>query len=290
MMSQSVRSTVWRRAGMLAVAGSLLAVTGLYAARPTTPPVAQPVLNPKADAVQMFDGIEQGQLEVTMIPSNSLKGNLLIENKTGKPMTVQMPESIVGVQILKQYGGGGAPGAGGFGGGAAGGGGGGQGVGGGGIGGGGGFGGGGGGGGFFSIPPDKVVRLSYRSVCLEHGKAEPSPRMKYRPVRVSDYTKDPALQELLLLVGTEQIDPQVAQAAAWHIANKMSWDELANKAKSKLAGRFVPYFSHAELTRASQLVSLSVGRAREKQANQKEESAAAETDPPVRTRQPLEAQ
>ncbi len=110
---------------------SLVFTTQLIAGRRSNKPITKPGFDPSAEKVDLFDGIENGSLEVRMIAANSKKGNLLIENKSDKPLTVKMPDAFVGVQVLKQYPGGGGGGGG-------------QSVGGGG-GGGGGFGGGGGG-------------------------------------------------------------------------------------------------------------------------------------------------
>lgn len=259
--------------------------------------ITNPKFDPDAERVGLFEGMEDGRIEVKVIAKDAKGGNLLIENKTEQPLTVDMPEAFVGVQVLKQFAGGGAMGGlgggGGFGddgglGGGGGGqnqafGGGGQGGfgGGGGLGGGGGgFGGGGGGGGFFSIPAEKVVRLPYKSVCLDHGLPEPHPRVEYRLVRVEDYSKDPALSELLKLVSHPRADFQSLQAAAWHLTDKMSWQELAAKGYRRLGGQgWQPYFHPVQLQQAQQLVAVSQARAQEDQG-------AGETQPtqPVATR------
>jgi hypothetical protein len=240
-------------------------------------PIAKLTFDPTAESVELFDGMEQGLLEVKLIPKNSKQGNLLIENKTDKPLTVQMPDAFVGVQVLKQMGGmGGGMGGGGMGGGMGGGGqqavgGGGGGMGGGGMGGGGMGGGGmgGGGAGFFSIPAESIVRVPYHSVCLEHGKPEPTPRSTYRIMKVEDATKDPALQQLIRLVGKNRIHPQVAQAAAWHLTDDMSWRELAAKKVKRLGGGgSQPYFQRAALYYAQQLVAQAVEGARNKKDNE----------------------
>jgi hypothetical protein len=106
--------------------------------------------------------------------------------------------------------------------------------------------------------------------------------MKYRPIRVEEYTDNASLQELLKMVGTTNIDPQVAQAAAWNIGSEMSWKDLRGKAKSKLAGNYVPYFSPAELLKAEQLVSSAVGKARERK-----DDDTTKSKPKVETRKPL---
>lgn len=261
--------TQLRRSSVLAVCLALVLVSGLSAAKRSGERVVPGIpVEPSGTSVEMFAAMDDGTLDVTMIPQNSLKGNLMLNNTTDEPLTVQLPEAFVGVQVLKQYGGGG------FGGGGLGGaGGGGQAAGGG----GGDGGGGGGGGGFFSVPPDKIVRVSYNSVCLEHGKTEPSPRMRYRPIPVAQHSTDPVLNELLKLVASGRIDPQVAQAAAWNIANDMSWQELASKPKSRLGGRSKPYFSGIELTRARNLVAVAAANARKNAEKQDEEPVEEST-------------
>ncbi|MFQ5731321.1 MAG: hypothetical protein ACE5KM_05120 [Planctomycetaceae bacterium] len=226
--------------------------------------------------------MKKGQLAVRVIAKNSKGGRVLVENKTGKPLTVQLPKAFVGVQVLKQIGAPGAGvgaggglggGAGGYGGGGQGGFGGGQqplggGFGGGGFGGGlgGGLGGGygaGAGGGIFSVPSKRIVAVPFKSVCLAHGKPEPTPKARYRMVKVEDYTSDKTLQQLITLVGTRTIDTRVAQAAAWHLTDKMSWRQLAMKKRKRLGGVGpVPYFAPAHVYAAQRLVAKAAADAR----------------------------
>lgn len=240
-------------------------------------PITRPKFDPNAEKIELFTGIEVGHLNVKVIPKNADQGNILVENTTKKPLTVQLPKAFVGVQVLKQAAGGGAAGGlggcgagdlggsgssgggqqqsfgGGFGGG---------GLGGGGFGGGfGGIGGGGyggfGGGGFFSVPPERTVRVPYYSVCLDHGKPEPTPRATFKLVKVEDYTKNAALRNLINLIGTNprKINRKAAQAAAWHLANNMSWRALVNKRVRRLGGAPpVPYFHPREIVGARNLV------------------------------------
>jgi len=86
-------------AGMLVV--GLLAVQYSSAAKRKRP-IRKLTFDPTAEKVGMFDGIDNGTIEVKMIPKNSLQGILLVENKTQQPITVELPEAFVGVQILKQ--------------------------------------------------------------------------------------------------------------------------------------------------------------------------------------------
>ncbi len=252
-------------------------------------PITKLQFDPDAEKVDFFDGVKDKKFSVQIIPKNAMGGSVLIENLTKKPLTVKLPDAVVGVQVLQQFGAGGG-GAGGFGGGCGGMGGGMGGMGGGmggggqmmgggmmggmgggmmgGMGGGMGGMGGMGGGGFFSIPPEKIVKVPYTSVCLEHGKVEPHPRHTYRFFPVEDCVEDPAVQELIRIVATGKVNKQAAQAAAWHLANKMSWQELAAKHVDLLAGGGrLPYFSRAELVGAQNLVSISVARAKERAKN-----------------------
>lgn len=240
--------------------------------------ILKPQYDPEAPKVALFDGLDQNAIAVQVVAKNSLEGALLIENLTETPLTVELPPAFVGVQVLPQFGGGG------FGGGQQGGGlgggqgglGGGQGgqnqsIGGGqggqqgGLGGGQGGGGlgGGGGGGFFSVPPESIARVTYQSVCLEHGKAEPRPQVKYRLVRPEEYSSNPALHELLKLVASGRIDQQAAQAAAWHLSSGMSWQELAAKQFNHVNAPDEPYFNPQTLYLAQAIVAESEKRAKD---------------------------
>ncbi len=242
------------------------------------------------DHIDVFEGIEKGLLDVKMIPKDAMGGNMLIENKSDKPLNVDFPAAFIGKQVLKQFGGqqggfGGGGQQGGFGGGQQGGGqqqGGGFGGGGqqGGLG-GGGFGGqqGGGGGGFFSVPTDRVVRVAYRSVCLEHGKPEPTSRMTYRIGKVEEFSSDPVLEETLKMVASGQLDPQAGQAATWHLTNKMSWQELAAKSIPHVGRPSTPYFSAETLARAQNIHVTAVARANEREQSDNSAVASAKSNP-----------
>ncbi len=260
------RRIVWSLAIVTACSAAL-------AASKDKRPITKPKFDPDAARIAMWDGIEQAALDVRVIAKDEKGGNVLIENKSDKPLTVELPDAIVGVQVLPQAIGG--VGSGGLSGGGLGGGQGGQqqafggGLGGGGLG-GGGFGGGGlggggfGGGGFFSIQPGQIVRVPYKSVCLEYGKKEPHPRVEYKLVAVDQYTDKPELQELIRLVGTGKIEQQSAQAAAWYLANEMSWPELARLKFDNAGAPDTPFFSPQQLMGAQELVAASQHRVAER--------------------------
>jgi hypothetical protein len=205
--------------------------------------------------VELFAGMESGDVEATLIFKDSKEGNLLLKNKSDKPLTIKLPEAFAAVPILAQRRGGGAGGlgAGGLGAGGNAGMGGMQGMGGGMMGMGGmGMGMGMGGmGGMFNVPPEKVQKIKIVGVCLDHGKDDPQPRVPYKPIPIESYVKDPAVTEVIKLMLRGQIDQHSAQAAAWHLQNGLSWQELAEKIGIKhIDGRKEPYFLPQHLQRA----------------------------------------
>jgi hypothetical protein len=224
-------------AAMVAFSSSLLpaATPKGSSARPPQPRDANAIGEP----VDLFDVIDAGQVDVKFIPKDSTQAQVLISNRTKKPLSVRLPETFAGLPVLKQVGGGGGGG---------------QSV-------GGGFGAGGGGGGFFNVPAEKTGKLKVACVCLEHGKAEPRPAMAYeiRPIREAN--ENPAVAELCKLLGAGRVDQRAAQAAAWHLASGMSWQELAAKELIYADGRREPYFASHELLLAAKAVETAHSQA-----------------------------
>jgi hypothetical protein len=215
------------------------------AATPASKAAKEPV-----DVVELFAGIESGEIEVKVFPKDATGGTVTIKNNTDKPLTIKVPEVFAGVPVLAQLCGGGL--CGGMGGG-MGGGGGNQGFGGGMGGGMGGMGGmmGGMGGGMFNVPAEKVTKLKFASVCLDHGKDDPNPHIPYKLVPIESYAKDAAVTEVIRLMLQKKIDQHSAQAAAWNLQNGLSWQELATKIGAKhINGTVDPYFTPLHLQRA----------------------------------------
>ncbi len=237
------------------------------------------------DAVnaEFFAAMEAGQIDVKFIPHNATKANVLIKNLTDKPLHIQLPAAFAGVPVHGQFGGGGmggmgGGGMGGMGGGGMGGGGGGQGMGGGmgggGMGGGGmGMGGGGMGGGFMRVPPERMKKMTVTTVCLEHGKPDPNPKMAYKIVPLETFTKDERVRVICDALGNGLVTQNTAQAAAWHLTDKMSWEELAkkNRVESKYVGN-IPWFSPIELRTAVAVVNEAKRIAEERNAKGESES------------------
>lgn len=195
--------------------------------------------------VDLFEAIDDELVDVKFIARDDRRGRLIVENKTGEPLALRMPEAFVGVPVLAQFGGGGG---GGFGGG----GGGGQAVGGGG---GGGFGGGGGGGGFgggggaFSVAPEKAAKIDVGLLCLDHGKRIPSSKKPYKIVPADEHlSSKPEVIELLAAFGRGELQRGAAQAAVWHANSEVSWEELAAKLDGTVRSTVRnPYFTRQEL-------------------------------------------
>jgi hypothetical protein len=98
--------------------------------------------------------------------------------------------------------------------------------------------------------------------------------MNYTIIRVEDYTEDKKLQELVRLVGSGQLDPAAAQAAAWHLDDGMSWAELAAKTYPLFGGAEAPFFTQAQLLSAQEVVA-----AAEIRAEERADEVPAETTP-----------
>ena len=205
-----------------------------------------------ADApVDLFQAIDDDQVEVKFLAKNDHDARIIIKNKTKQPLNLQMPKAFAGVPALAQFGGGGGGRGGGGGGGRGGGGSGGggqqQSVGGG----GGGMGGGGmgGGGGQFSVPPEDTAKIDFEVVCLEHGKRTPNAAAAYNIVPADEFLADrPAVVELLTAFGNGELKHGAVQAAAWHLNSDMSWDELASKLSgTRRSTNRAPYFTAEEI-------------------------------------------
>ena len=257
-------------------------------------------LRDDAVTVELFDAIKSGDLEVRVIAKDASGGNVLMRNTTKKPLSIKLPEVLAAVPVAAQFGGPGL-GLGNPGGGNAliGGGNGGNGAGanqavgggfqggnfpGGGQPGGGqnnGFPGGafpGGafpGGGLFNIDPEKVGKLKMTSVCLEHGQPNPNPHIKYELQPIEAVTKNPETIETLRMLVRGEVDQRSAQAAAWHLANGRTWNQLASQIGVKhITGKIDLYFQREQLERARQIVAEAKLRAGE-QATSKADSLAS---------------
>jgi hypothetical protein len=197
-----------------------------------------------SQSLGLFEAIESGQIEAKLILRDESAGRVLLTNKTKQPLTIQLPEAFAGVPAFAQVNlfgpnanngnnnnnrNGGAN----------------QGV-------GAGIGQGWGNNpGIFNIEPEKVVKVKIVAVCLEHGKRTPNPYVAYRLLPLDEFTSDAKVQGIVRSLGRGDLDQKAAQAAAWHLANGLTWKQLATKIGIKhIGGQIEPFFTAAQLERA----------------------------------------
>lgn len=108
------------------------------------------------------------------------------------------------------------------------------------------------------LHPGKTRVFRFATVCLEHGKPEPSARMPYRMIALDAWSDEPRLAFVMECLASGVVSQKVAQAAAWNIANGLSWDRLAAETIDHVGGvPDEPFFSAAELMAARQLVAVA---------------------------------
>jgi hypothetical protein len=276
--------------GLFVIAVSAVAQTGSAKekeAAATATNAAAPAASAPGSGVEFFEAVDAGQINAKFIALNDHEAKLIVTNNTNQPLSLKLPDAFAGVPVAAQFGGGGGGGNRGGGGGSSrgsssrGGGGGGQqqsvgGGGGGGIGGGGG----GGGGGFFSVPPEKTEKIDIAVVCLDHGLRDPSSATAYKMVPADTVVDRPAVVELLKAFGRGELKHGAAQAAAWHLNNDLSWQQLAAKLQgTKRSFKRPPYFSADEIrtgmTYATEAERLAVANADEYSRAKKERAEKA---------------
>ena len=196
--------------------------------------------------VEFFQAMDAGEIDVKFLPKSSAAANLIVKNNTDQPLEIRLPEAFAGVPANFQMGMGMGGGMGGMGGMGMGGGMGGMGM-----------------GGMMRVAPEKTRKLGLTTVCLEHGKPDPRPRMAYKIVPLEAVVSDDRVVELCRLLGYGKVAQNTAQAAAWHLTDSMSWGELAakNRIESKYTGN-TPYFVPIELQQAMTVVGYVTGEAK----------------------------
>jgi hypothetical protein len=247
-------------------------------------------LNPEDETVEIFPAIEYGKLEVKLIPKDATQCRLLIRNKTDKPLNVALPEAFAGVPVMAQrlWGdgnlnpnanvnannlpqriGAGNPfwnnfqrGRGNQ---------------------------------FFNMPgrrnlnfnnpgwgpvfapfnvaPEKVAQLQLKSVCLDHGRPDPRPAIPYEIKPLASVTDKAEVHQLCGMLGREEVGQRAAQAAAWHLHNDMSWQQLAalRVRVYGLGPTSRPFFTSRQLDEAKKAVEKAAELA-------KKDKQAAKTD------------
>ena len=81
------------------------------------------------------------------------------------------------------------------------------------------------------------------------------------------------------MLGSGQVSQRAAQAAAWHLNNGMTWEELAAKRIRHLNGQSQPYFTSAEIRTGMQLANNAVRAAKEKEKDDQKAAKPSSTTP-----------
>jgi hypothetical protein len=115
---------------------------------------------------------------------------------------------------------------------------------------------------------------------LEHGKADPRPSVKYEIKPIEQVVSKPAVRELCRMVGRGDLNQRVAQVAAWHLNNDMSWEELAKKQYKFATGMTKPYFSPEEIQAAMKVVNVAILAAEQpKPASESQSGSVSQNTP-----------
>ena len=79
----------------------------------------------------------------------------------------------------------------------------------------------------WTLAAREMIQIQVPCFCLEYGKPDPNRRIPYQVVELQDLNDQPAVQELLKRFGQGDLDQRIAQLAAWHVANGVPWQMLA---------------------------------------------------------------
>ncbi len=235
----------------------------------------------KYETVDLFPAIESGKLEVRVIPKDSTLCRLWVTNKGDLPLNVRLPEALAAVPVLAQRGqqrpnqgnpsqplGIGAPLLQGL-----------QGL---------------RGPGnnqpflnpgnagpmgpfqpgmnrpnvfgppMFCIPAEKTGQLRLASVCLEHGRPDPKPAIPYELKPIESVTAKPEVHELCRMLGRDEVTQRAAQAAAWHLNNGLSWQQLAAKRVGIFLAASRPLFARKELSEGKKAAEKAISLVRDR--------------------------
>ena len=115
---------------------------------------------------------------------------------------------------------------------------------------------------------------------MEHGKKDPTARVKYELKPIESFAKNDTSAEVLKMMAEGEIHRDVAQACAWHLEDGLSWRELASKNKvvSSFGGYSEKYFSLQQIAFAQQVCVEAKRRAEELKKHKKEEKKEYKED------------
>ena len=245
--------------------------------------------DPNSQTVDFFAAIHEGQISAQLIPRDAWQGRLLLTNKTDKPLNVRLPDVFGGVPVAaqlfppggnanqdrKQGGNKNAPqslavgmpfgnnlagpmnnrnnpmmnvpnrgnnrmnqGP------------------------------------LFNVAPERTGQLKIASLCLEHGKPNPRPSIPYEIRPIESVAAKAEVQEIARMFAQGEVSQRAAQAAAWHLANGLTWDKLQAEKAVKLALWSEPLFSPQDLSRAKKAVDKATQQVKQRQTPSSSQSAS----------------
>ncbi|MGI9519343.1 MAG: hypothetical protein ACR2NP_19990, partial [Pirellulaceae bacterium] len=90
---------------------------------------------------------------------------------------------------------------------------------------------------------------------------------------IRDYIQDEAIIEMIRMVANDEISQPVAQAAAWHRTDDLSWEFLSTHNRRELSnGYFERFFAPEHLHWAQQVNVVAQQRAAARQADSPEDT------------------
>jgi hypothetical protein len=104
-------------------------------------------------------------------------------------------------------------------------------------------------GGMMSVAPEQVAQFKVGTVCLEHGKKDPRPSVKYEIKPIESFT-----------------------AAAWNLTDGLTWEQLAAKRAVHVNGVGRQWFSPQQVQAGMQLAHHATIRAEEEEEAAKEKA------------------
>ena len=252
---RNLTGSAWLWVGLLAFSAATA-----WAGDVITKPAPVRGTDAKYQSLELFAGIESGKLEAKLIPRDAKKARIFVTNKTGESVNVRMPAVFAGQPMLAQFrlpngpnGNTGAnqnsvpqtiggrtntnggnnnnnfqPG-----------------------------------GPMFNVPPEKTAEFRVDCVCLEYGKPNPRPVVTYQ-LLAADKVANPETVAMLMEFEHGDYSQRAAQAAAWHLANAMTWEKLKDiKGETTSLGVRASYFTRQELDDAHKLVDAARARLKE---------------------------
>ena len=79
-----------------------------------------------------------------------------------------------------------------------------------------------------SLGPGRFVQAQIPCFCLEYGNPDPTSRIPYVIRPLEELHQRSEVGELMAQFAEQEINQYVAQLAAWHVANGVSWKTLAH--------------------------------------------------------------